>query len=43
MTKAARFSEAAYTEHDNGRLDQTGHHQFAAIDIAIMRQFIAGC
>jgi hypothetical protein len=37
MTKAARFSEAAYTEHDNnGRLDQTGHHQFAAGENAIM-------
>jgi hypothetical protein len=38
MTKAARFSEAAYTEHDkNGRLDQTGHHQFTAVENAIMR------
>jgi hypothetical protein len=30
MTKAARFSEAAYTEHDKtGRLCQTGHHHCA--------------
>ena len=37
MTKAARFSETAYTEHDNnGRLDQTGHHQFAAVENAII-------
>lgn len=37
MTKAARFSEAASTEdNNNGRLDQTGHHQFAAIVNAIM-------
>jgi len=37
MTKAARFSEAACTEHDNnGRLDQTGHHQFAAVECAII-------
>jgi hypothetical protein len=37
MTKAARFSEAACTEHsNNGRLDQTGHHQFAAGENAIM-------
>jgi hypothetical protein len=39
MTKAARFSEAAYTEHDKtGRLDQTGHHHFAAGKKAIMRR-----
>jgi hypothetical protein len=37
MTKAARFSEAAFTEYDrDGRLDQTGHHQFAAVENAIM-------
>ena len=37
MTKAARFSEAAFTEYDNdGRLDQTGHHQFAEVENAIM-------
>jgi hypothetical protein len=37
MTKAARFSEAAYTEHDkNGRLDQTGHHHFAAVKNTII-------
>jgi hypothetical protein len=30
MTKAARFSEAAYTEHHKaGRLFQTGHHHRA--------------
>ena len=40
MTKAARFSEAAYTEHDkNGRLDQTGHHHFAAGDIMFTHIF----
>jgi hypothetical protein len=39
MTKAARFSEAAYTEHDNkGRLDQTGHRHFAAGANAFMRR-----
>jgi hypothetical protein len=36
MTKAARFSEAAYMEHDKDRLDQTGHHHFAAGENAIM-------
>jgi len=37
MTKAARFSEAAYTEHEKtGRLGQTGHHQFAEVENAIM-------
>ena len=37
MAKAAWVSEAAFTEHDrNGRLDQTGHHQIAAGENAIM-------
>jgi hypothetical protein len=37
MTKAARFSEAAYIEHDrNGRLRQTGHHQFAEVESTII-------
>jgi len=37
MTKAARFSEAAYTEYaNNGRLDQTGHHQFAAVEVVVI-------
>jgi hypothetical protein len=37
MTKAARFSEAAFTEYEkNGRLDQTGHHQFAAVEIFVI-------
>jgi hypothetical protein len=36
MTKAARFSEAAWMEDGKGRLVQTGHHQFAAVEIAIM-------
>jgi hypothetical protein len=38
MTKAARFSEAACAKQEKrGRLDQTGHHQFAAVENAIMR------
>ena len=37
MTKAARFSEAAYTEYDKtGRLDQTGHHHFVEVENAII-------